>query len=89
VPGILVIGLSALAVSAGVSVFSLVRDAAPQNLFYGLLAFDRFSNLFRLVFAFVDGRDHGLLDPVRRPERARRAATRASSSACSSCSPSA
>ena len=53
VPGILVIGLSALAVSAGVSVFSLVRDAAPQNLFYGLLAFDRFSNLFRLVFAFV------------------------------------
>jgi NADH-quinone oxidoreductase subunit N len=53
VPGILAIGLSALAVSAGVSVFSLVRDAAPQNLFYGLLAFDRFSNLFRLVFAFV------------------------------------
>ncbi len=53
VPGILAIGLSALAVSAGVSVFALVRDAAPQNIFYGLLAFDRFSNLFRLVFAFV------------------------------------
>jgi NADH-quinone oxidoreductase subunit N len=52
-PGILAIGLASLALSAGVSISSLVRDVAPQNLFYGLLAFDRFSNLFRLVFAFV------------------------------------
>jgi NADH-quinone oxidoreductase subunit N len=54
-PGILAIGLTALAISAGVSAYSLVRDLAPQNLFHGLLAFDRFSNLFRLVFAFVTG----------------------------------
>src|SRR5437764_7892766 len=33
--------------------FLLARDAKPQNLFYGLLAFDRFSNMFRIVFAFV------------------------------------
>jgi NADH-quinone oxidoreductase subunit N len=31
----------------------LLADAPPQNLFYGLLAFDRFSNLFRVVFALV------------------------------------
>jgi NADH-quinone oxidoreductase subunit N len=52
-PGILAIGFASLALSAGVSAYALVRDLAPQNLFYGLLAFDRFSNMFRLVFAFV------------------------------------
>jgi NADH-quinone oxidoreductase subunit N len=53
VPGIVAIGLAALAYSAGMSVYFLLRDSAPQNLFYGLLAFDKFSNLFRVVFAFV------------------------------------
>lgn len=51
--GILAIGLSALAVNVVMSVLSLVRDQQPVNLFYGLLAYDRFSNMFRLVFAFV------------------------------------
>lgn len=51
--GIVGIGLAALAYSAGLSLYFLFRDAPPQNLFYGLLAFDRFSNLFRVVFAFV------------------------------------
>jgi NADH-quinone oxidoreductase subunit N len=52
-PGILAIGLGALAYNAGMSAFLLSRDLEPQNLFYGLLAFDRFSNLFRIVFALV------------------------------------
>ncbi|HVY46331.1 MAG TPA: NADH-quinone oxidoreductase subunit N [Minicystis sp.] len=51
--GIVVISLAALGFSAGLSAWLLERDAAPQNLFYGLLAFDHFSNLFRIVFAFV------------------------------------
>jgi NADH-quinone oxidoreductase subunit N len=51
--GIVVISMAALACSAGVSASLLLRDAAPQNLFYGLLAFDHFSNLFRILFAFV------------------------------------
>ena len=52
-PGIIAISAAALAYSAGMSVYVLSQDMAPQNLFYGLLAFDRFSNLFRIVFAFV------------------------------------
>ena len=51
--GIVAISAAALAYSAGMSVYVLSQDMAPQNLFYGLLAFDRFSNLFRIVFAFV------------------------------------
>jgi NADH-quinone oxidoreductase subunit N len=51
--GIVVISLSALGFSAALSGWLLSRDAAPHNLFYGLLAFDRFSNLFRVLFAFV------------------------------------
>ncbi len=51
--GIVVISLSALGFSAALSGWLLSRDAAPHNLFYGLLAFDRFSNLFRILFAFV------------------------------------
>lgn len=53
--GILGICVAALAYSAGASAWNLARDAAPQNLFYGLLAFDRFSNLFRILFALVTG----------------------------------
>jgi len=53
--GLVVISLAALAYSAGTSAWLLARDAKPQNLFYGLLAFDRFSNTFRILFAFVTG----------------------------------
>src|SRR5262245_47120165 len=51
--GLLGISFAALAYGAGMSAFALSKNLAPQNLFYGLLAFDRFSNLFRVVFAFV------------------------------------
>ena len=53
--GFVVICLGALGFSALMSAILLARDAAPQNLFYGLLAFDRFSNMFRILFAFVTG----------------------------------
>ncbi len=53
--GLVVISLTALAYSAGTSAWLLVRDAKAQNLFYGLLAFDRFSNMFRILFALVTG----------------------------------
>jgi NADH-quinone oxidoreductase subunit N len=51
--GVVVIGGAALAFSAITSAMGLASDAAPQNLFYGLLAYDEFTNLFRIVFAFV------------------------------------
>jgi len=51
--GLLAISLAACAYSAGTSAWLLVREAPAQNLFYGLLAFDRFSNMFRIVFACV------------------------------------
>ncbi len=53
--GLVVISLGALAYSAGTSAWLLARDAKAQNLFYGLLAFDRFSNTFRILFAVVTG----------------------------------
>lgn len=51
--GLVVLSLSALAYSAGMSARLLMRDAPPQNLFYGLLAFDRYANMFRILFALV------------------------------------
>src|SRR5262249_36443373 len=51
--GLLIISLAALGFSGVQSARLLLADAPPQNLFYGLLAFDRFSNLFRVVLAFV------------------------------------
>jgi NADH-quinone oxidoreductase subunit N len=50
-----IVGLSgvALAISAGVGINALVSNDPPITLFYGLLAFDRFSNLFRVLFAFI------------------------------------
>jgi NADH-quinone oxidoreductase subunit N len=51
--GLIAISLAACAYSAGTSGWLLARDTAPQNLFYGLLAFDRFSNMFRIIFALV------------------------------------
>lgn len=53
VRGLLLIALAALGFSGVQSARLLVIDAPPQNLFYGLLAFDHFSNLFRVVLAFV------------------------------------
>jgi NADH-quinone oxidoreductase subunit N len=53
--GLVAISMAALAVSGGMSAFLLSRELEPKNLFYGLLAFDRFSNMFRILFAAVTG----------------------------------
>jgi NADH-quinone oxidoreductase subunit N len=53
--GLVAISVTALAYSAGTSAWLLAHDAKPQNLFFGLLAFDRFSNTFRILFALVSG----------------------------------
>ncbi|MBK8251528.1 MAG: NADH-quinone oxidoreductase subunit N [Polyangiaceae bacterium] len=52
-----IVGLAAvsLAISGGVGLAALLSKSEPVALFYGLLAADRFSNLFRVVFAFVTG----------------------------------
>lgn len=51
--GLLTISLAAFGYSAAQSAWLLAHDTPAQNLFYGLLAFDRFSNMFRIIFAFV------------------------------------
>ncbi len=51
--GAVAICLAGLGYSALGSVSSLLRHVEPQNLFYGLLAFDDFANTFRILFAFV------------------------------------
>lgn len=50
-----IVGLSAvaLAISGGIGLNALLTKSEPVALFYGLIAYDRFSNLFRVVFAFV------------------------------------
>jgi NADH-quinone oxidoreductase subunit N len=53
--GILVIAFAALGVSGGMSAWLLASNVEGKNLFYGLLAFDRFSNMFRILFALVTG----------------------------------
>ncbi len=53
--GLVVISLVAFAYSAGTSGWLIAHDAKPQNLFFGLLAFDHFSNTFRILFALVSG----------------------------------
>src|SRR6478609_5897964 len=54
-PGLIAISIAALLFSGGMSAWLLSRDLEPKNLFYGLLAFDRFSNIFRILFALVTG----------------------------------
>jgi NADH-quinone oxidoreductase subunit N len=51
--GLLAISLAAFGYSGIQSAWLLVSNAPARNLFYGLLAFDRFSNMFRVVLAFV------------------------------------
>ncbi|WP_437966413.1 NADH-quinone oxidoreductase subunit N [Sorangium sp. So ce260] len=51
--GLVVISLAALGWSGGMGAYFLASDAGPHELFHGLLAFDRFSNLFRVIFALV------------------------------------
>jgi NADH-quinone oxidoreductase subunit N len=51
--GAAAIALGALGLSAALPAAYLSGDKPAQNLFYGLLAFDRFSALFHVVFAFV------------------------------------
>ncbi|WP_437673741.1 NADH-quinone oxidoreductase subunit N [Sorangium sp. So ce131] len=53
VPGLVAISLAALGCSGGLGAYFLASDAGPFNLFHGLLAFDRFSNLFRVLLAVV------------------------------------
>ncbi|KYF90302.1 NADH-quinone oxidoreductase subunit N [Sorangium cellulosum] len=53
IAGLVVISLAALAASGGMGAYFLATGAGPHELFYGMLAFDRFSNLFRVIFAFV------------------------------------
>ncbi len=45
--------LAGVGYSAISSVSALMRHVEPQNLFYGMLAFDNFANTFRILFAFV------------------------------------
>ncbi|WP_437588442.1 NADH-quinone oxidoreductase subunit N [Sorangium sp. So ce1000] len=53
--GLVILSLAALAWSGGLGAYFLATDAGPRGLFDGLLAFDRFSNLFRVIFALVTG----------------------------------
>jgi NADH-quinone oxidoreductase subunit N len=55
ITGIVAISAVALLISAGVGVNALLSKSEPITIFYGLLAFDRYSNLFRVLFAFVTG----------------------------------
>lgn len=68
VSGLAVISLAALAFSGAAGAYSLASDAEPRTLFYGLLALDRFSNLFRVLFAFVTAAAVLFSLPSREPE---------------------
>ena len=49
----MVLTLAALATSCGISVGYLYKAVPDQQIFYGLLAFDSYAHLFRVVFACV------------------------------------
>ena len=51
--GLVAISLAALLYSGVASAWFLTHDTANKSLFYGLLAVDRFSNIFRIIFAIV------------------------------------
>lgn len=53
--GIVAIAAVALAISGGVGLSALLSGREPMTPFYGLIAFDQFANLFRVIFAFVTG----------------------------------
>ena len=53
VTGVVVITLAALLTSGTISVVYLPENPPQDRLFYGLLAFDAFANLFRVFFACV------------------------------------
>ena len=53
ITGIVVLTLAALATSGAISVGYLYKALPNQQLFYGLLAFDPYAHLFRIVFACV------------------------------------
>ncbi|WP_437894680.1 NADH-quinone oxidoreductase subunit N [Sorangium sp. So ce124] len=65
--GLVILSLAALAWSGGLGAYFLATDAGPRALFHGLLAFDRFSNLFRVIFALVTGAIVLFLVPPRAP----------------------
>ena len=51
--GACAISMVALAFSAGNSVLFLVGQEGAKNLFGGLIAFDEFTQIFRILFSFV------------------------------------
>ena len=53
ITGIVAITLAALATSGAISVGYLYKGLPTLKLFYGLLAFDAYAHLFRIVFACV------------------------------------
>ena len=55
ITGIVALAAAALLVSGGIGLSALLKDAEPETAFYGLLAYDKFSNLFRVLFAFITG----------------------------------
>ncbi|AUX26213.1 NADH-quinone oxidoreductase subunit N [Sorangium cellulosum] len=65
--GLMAISVAALLASGGLGAYFLATDAGPHDLFYGLLAFDRFSNLFRVLFAFATAALLPFLVPPREP----------------------
>jgi NADH-quinone oxidoreductase subunit N len=71
VPGALGIAFVALAFSAGTSAWAITSGAPPQNLFYGLLAFDHYASLFRILIAFVTATVLVFSKPSLEGERAR------------------
>ncbi|PIE05512.1 MAG: NADH-quinone oxidoreductase subunit N, partial [Sorangium cellulosum] len=55
ITGIVVLTLAALSTSAAISAGYLEKALPDQMLFYGLLSFDSYAHLFRIVFAAVAG----------------------------------
>jgi NADH-quinone oxidoreductase subunit N len=53
ITGIVAITLAALVTSGGISAAYLYKDLPSLQIFYGLLAFDSYAHLFRIVFAGV------------------------------------
>ncbi len=53
--GVVAIALAALAGSFGLSVYYLVHHFPALSLFGGQLAFDRYANVFRALFALITG----------------------------------
>ena len=51
--GVVAISIAAILASGTLSAIALFRNAEPLKLFYGLLAYDSYSHVFRIIFAIV------------------------------------